>query len=105
MGSRETLRRFRVYRDARFRAAMPAPILVLPDDVRHPYAVAMESVHLAPNTQMNLYGSKDTRQDPVGGPPHPHLPQRQIDWQRLQINPLQPPPNDHVCILRRSGGD
>jgi pimeloyl-ACP methyl ester carboxylesterase len=32
------------------------PILVLPDDVpAHPYAVAMEGVHLAPNAQVSLY--------------------------------------------------
>jgi pimeloyl-ACP methyl ester carboxylesterase len=32
------------------------PILVLPDDVpAHPYAVAMESVRLAPNAQVSLY--------------------------------------------------
>jgi hypothetical protein len=32
------------------------PILVLPDDVpAHPHAVAMESVHLAPNAQVSLY--------------------------------------------------
>jgi pimeloyl-ACP methyl ester carboxylesterase len=32
------------------------PILVLPDDVAaHPYAVAMETVHLAPNAQVSLY--------------------------------------------------
>jgi pimeloyl-ACP methyl ester carboxylesterase len=38
------------------------PILVLPDDVpAHPYAVAMESVHLAPNAQVSLYPWKDTR--------------------------------------------
>jgi len=37
------------------------PILVLPDDVpAHPYAVAMESVHLAPNSQVSLYPWKDT---------------------------------------------
>ena len=37
------------------------PILVLPDDVpAHPYAVAMESVHLAPNAQVSLYPWKDT---------------------------------------------
>ena len=37
------------------------PILVLPDDVPgHPYAVAMESVHLAPNAQVSLYPWKDT---------------------------------------------
>jgi pimeloyl-ACP methyl ester carboxylesterase len=32
------------------------PILILPDDVpAHPYAVAMESAHLAPNAQVSLY--------------------------------------------------
>jgi pimeloyl-ACP methyl ester carboxylesterase len=38
------------------------PILVLPDDVPgHPLAVAMESVHLAPNAQVSLYPWKDTQ--------------------------------------------
>ncbi|MBI3327665.1 MAG: hypothetical protein HYZ81_13320, partial [Nitrospinae bacterium] len=38
------------------------PILVLPDDVpAHPYAVAMETVHLAPNAQVSLYPWKDTQ--------------------------------------------
>jgi pimeloyl-ACP methyl ester carboxylesterase len=37
------------------------PILVLPDDVpAHPYAVAMETVHLAPNAEVSLYPWKDT---------------------------------------------
>jgi hypothetical protein len=37
------------------------PILVLPDDIPgHPYAVAMETVHLAPNAQVSLYPWKDT---------------------------------------------
>ena len=37
------------------------PILVLPDDVPgHPYAVAMECVHLAPNAQVSLFPWKDT---------------------------------------------
>ncbi len=32
------------------------PILILPDDVAaHPYAVAIESAHLAPNAQVSLY--------------------------------------------------
>ena len=32
------------------------PILVLPDDVpAHPYAVALESAHLAPNAQVSIY--------------------------------------------------
>jgi hypothetical protein len=34
---------------------------VLPDDVPpHPYVVAMECVHLAPNAQVSLYPWKDT---------------------------------------------
>ena len=38
------------------------PILVLPDDVPgHPYAVAMETVHLAPHAQVSLYPWKDTK--------------------------------------------
>ena len=37
------------------------PILVLPDNVPgHPYVVAMECVHLAPNAQVSLYPWKDT---------------------------------------------
>jgi len=39
------------------------PILVLPDDVpAHPYAVAMESAMLAPNSQVSLYPWKDTKE-------------------------------------------
>ena len=39
------------------------PILVLPDDVpAHPYAVAMESVRLAPNAQVSLYPWKATKE-------------------------------------------
>src|ERR1700756_3495588 len=37
------------------------PILVLPDDApAHPYAVAMESVRLAPNAEVSLYPWKDS---------------------------------------------
>src|SRR5947207_8196226 len=40
----------------------PTPILVLPDDVpAPPYAVAMETVHLAPNAQVSLYPWKATK--------------------------------------------
>jgi pimeloyl-ACP methyl ester carboxylesterase len=36
------------------------PVLVLPDDVpAHPYAVAMESAYLAPNSQVSLYPWKE----------------------------------------------
>ena len=32
------------------------PILILPDDVpAHPYVVALESAHLAPNAQVSIY--------------------------------------------------
>src|SRR5215831_2291686 len=37
------------------------PILVLPDDVpAHPYAVAMESARLAPNSEVSIYPWKDS---------------------------------------------
>jgi pimeloyl-ACP methyl ester carboxylesterase len=39
------------------------PILVLPDDVpAHPYAVAMESARLAPNSQASLYPWKEPKE-------------------------------------------
>jgi pimeloyl-ACP methyl ester carboxylesterase len=39
------------------------PILVLPDDVpAHPYAVAMESVRLAPKAEASIYPWKDTKE-------------------------------------------
>ena len=45
---------FTVTRD--FVKSCRTPILVLPDDVAaHPYAVAIETVHLAPNAQVSLY--------------------------------------------------
>ncbi len=45
---------FTVTRD--FVRQCKTPILVLPDDVAaHPYAVALESAHLAPNAQVSLY--------------------------------------------------
>ena len=38
------------------------PILVLPDDVpAHPYAVAMESVRLAPKSEVSIYPWKDSK--------------------------------------------
>ncbi len=39
------------------------PVLVLPDDVpAHPYAVAMESARLAPNSQVSIYPWKDPKE-------------------------------------------
>ena len=50
---------FTVTRD--FVRGCRTPILVLPDDVpAHPYAVAMESVRLAPNAEASIYPWKDT---------------------------------------------
>lgn len=50
---------FTVTRD--FVRGCKTPILVLPDDVpAHPFAVAMESAMLAPNSQVSLYPWKDT---------------------------------------------
>jgi hypothetical protein len=45
---------FTVSRD--FVKSCRTPILILPDDVpAHPYAVALESAHLAPNAQVSIY--------------------------------------------------
>jgi pimeloyl-ACP methyl ester carboxylesterase len=45
---------FTVRRD--FVKSCHTPILILPDDVpAHPYAVALESAHLAPNAQVSIY--------------------------------------------------
>jgi len=51
---------FTVTRD--FVRACQTPILVLPDDVpAHPYAVAMETVHLAPKAEVSIYPWKDPK--------------------------------------------
>jgi pimeloyl-ACP methyl ester carboxylesterase len=50
---------FTVTRD--FVRSCQTPILVLPDDVpAHPYAVAMETVRLAPKAEVSLYPWKDS---------------------------------------------
>jgi pimeloyl-ACP methyl ester carboxylesterase len=50
---------FTVSRD--FVRTCRTPILVLPDEVpAHPYAVAMETVRLSPNSEVSLYPWKDT---------------------------------------------
>ena len=52
---------FTVTRD--FVRTCQTPVLVLPDDVpSHPYAVAMETVHLAPNAQVSLYPWKEQKE-------------------------------------------
>jgi pimeloyl-ACP methyl ester carboxylesterase len=39
------------------------PVLILPDDVpSHPYAVAMESAELAPNSEVSIYPWKDSKE-------------------------------------------
>jgi pimeloyl-ACP methyl ester carboxylesterase len=51
---------FTVTRD--FVRTCQTPVLVLPDDVpAHPYAVAMESALLAPNSQVSLYPWKESK--------------------------------------------
>jgi hypothetical protein len=51
---------FTVTRD--FVRACQTPILVLPDDVpAHPYAVAMETVRLAPKAEVSLYPWKEPK--------------------------------------------
>jgi hypothetical protein len=52
---------FTVTRD--FVRACQTPILVLPDDVpAHPYAVAMESARLAPNSEVSIYPWKESKE-------------------------------------------
>lgn len=52
---------FTVTRD--FVRGCQTPVLVLPDDVpAHPYAVAMESVRLAPKSEVSLYPWKEPRE-------------------------------------------
>lgn len=49
------------------------PILVLPDDVpAHPYAVAMESAKLAPNSEVSIYPWKETREQVAEALRHVH---------------------------------
>src|SRR5205823_10325313 len=51
---------FTVTRD--FVRACQTPVLVLPDDVpAHPYAVAMETVRLAPNAEVSIYPWKASK--------------------------------------------
>src|SRR5499433_4475553 len=46
-----------------FVRACQTPILVLPDDVPgHPYAVAMETVHLAPHAEATVYPWKEPKE-------------------------------------------
>ena len=46
-----------------FVRACQTPVLVLPDDVpAHPYAVAMETVMLAPNSEVSLFPWKEPRE-------------------------------------------
>ena len=52
---------FTVSRD--FVRSCQTPILVLPDDVPgHPYAVAMETVELAPNSEVSIYPWKEPKE-------------------------------------------
>src|ERR1700722_5156578 len=62
---------FTVTRD--FVRACQTPILVLPDDVpAHPYAVAMESARLAPNSQVSIYPWKETKEQTAQALSHLH---------------------------------
>ena len=62
---------FTVTRD--FVRACQTPILVLPDDVpAHPYAVAIETVDLAPNSEVSLYPWKETKDQTAQALAHVH---------------------------------
>jgi hypothetical protein len=48
-------------------------VLVLPDDVpAHPYAVAMESARLAPNSEVSIYPWKETKDQVAEALRHVH---------------------------------
>ena len=52
---------FTVSRD--FVRECQTPVLILPDDIPvHPYAVAMESAMLAPNSEISLFPWKDPKE-------------------------------------------
>jgi hypothetical protein len=52
---------FTVTRD--FVRSCETPVLVLPDDVpAHPYAVAMETVRLAPRAEASIYPWKESKE-------------------------------------------
>jgi pimeloyl-ACP methyl ester carboxylesterase len=62
---------FTVTRD--FVRGCKTPILVLPDDVpAHPYAVAMESARLAPNSEVSIYPWKETKEQVAEALRHIH---------------------------------
>ena len=62
---------FTVTRD--FVRGCQTPILVLPDDVpAHPYAVAMESARLAPNSEVSIYPWKETKEQVAEALRHVH---------------------------------
>jgi pimeloyl-ACP methyl ester carboxylesterase len=62
---------FTVTRD--FVRGCQTPILVLPDDVpAHPYAVAMESARLAPNSEVSIYPWKETKEQVAEALRHIH---------------------------------
>jgi hypothetical protein len=52
---------FTVSRD--FVRNCPTPVLILPDDIpQHPYAVAMESAMLAPNSEVSMFPWKEPKE-------------------------------------------
>jgi pimeloyl-ACP methyl ester carboxylesterase len=62
---------FTVTRD--FVRQCQTPILVLPDDVpAHPYAVAVETAKLAPNSEVSIYPWKETREQTAQALQHVH---------------------------------
>ena len=78
---------FTVTRD--FVRACQTPILVLPDDVpAHLYAVAMETVRLAPKAEVSIYPWKASKdQIPQGGAPGARLPPGASPRDRCPLRP------------------
>ena len=98
---------FTVTRD--FVRSCQTPILVLPDDVpAHPYAVAMETVRLAPKAEVSLYPWKEpkdlipqavrhVRELPPGASTRDCRPLRQVGWRTSTAPPF--PPSSTVSKL------
>ena len=54
--------RLRFHRDHAVRSRLSTPVLILPDDAAHPYAVAMEAAMLAPKAEVSMYPWKEPKE-------------------------------------------
>ena len=82
------------------------PVLVLPDDIpAHPYAVAMETALLAPNSQVSLYPWKENDGKIRLAVRHVDMflkSNRPAAWNSSTSRPLVPPASNRRCARLRS---